>query len=185
MRVFLYQIRIYALLLCGPCFRCIYVNQIGFWSKDTPLECLGLNKARIRKSFWERNDGLGVLFRISSNIWRCLNWCKPGQGQMALLGLNWNQSDASLWSCMYFVLACFFGWKFIFRLSFIWFVSSHLSPFSSHIIFDHPTFLISSIISSLNISPGSCYSVALRNNHMCVENSMHHHCPICYEVCRS
>lgn len=28
---------------------------------------------------------------------------------------------------------------------------------------------------------GSCYSVALRDNHMCVENSMHHHCPICYE----
>ncbi|KAK1395130.1 E3 ubiquitin-protein ligase MIEL1 [Heracleum sosnowskyi] len=28
---------------------------------------------------------------------------------------------------------------------------------------------------------GSCYSVGLRNNHSCVENSMHHHCPICYE----
>ncbi|KAJ8431161.1 hypothetical protein Cgig2_030100 [Carnegiea gigantea] len=28
---------------------------------------------------------------------------------------------------------------------------------------------------------GSCYSVALRDNHMCVENSMRHHCPICYE----
>lgn len=30
---------------------------------------------------------------------------------------------------------------------------------------------------------GSCYSVALRDNHLCVENSMRHHCPICYEVC--
>ncbi|GMJ02037.1 MYB30-Interacting E3 Ligase 1 [Hibiscus trionum] len=28
---------------------------------------------------------------------------------------------------------------------------------------------------------GSCYSVALRDNHKCVENSMQHHCPICYE----
>ncbi|KAM7485123.1 hypothetical protein LguiA_001132 [Lonicera macranthoides] len=28
---------------------------------------------------------------------------------------------------------------------------------------------------------GSCYSVGLRNNHYCVENSMRHHCPICYE----
>ncbi|KAK4745603.1 hypothetical protein SAY87_011915 [Trapa incisa] len=28
---------------------------------------------------------------------------------------------------------------------------------------------------------GSCYSDNLRNNHSCVENSMHHHCPICYE----
>ncbi|KAL2459236.1 CHY-type/CTCHY-type/RING-type Zinc finger protein [Forsythia ovata] len=28
---------------------------------------------------------------------------------------------------------------------------------------------------------GSCYSVGLRNNHSCVENSMRHHCPICYE----
>ncbi|KAF1890857.1 hypothetical protein Lal_00037428 [Lupinus albus] len=28
---------------------------------------------------------------------------------------------------------------------------------------------------------GSCYSVALRDNHSCVENSMRHHCPICYE----
>ncbi|XP_075508152.1 E3 ubiquitin-protein ligase MIEL1 [Primulina tabacum] len=28
---------------------------------------------------------------------------------------------------------------------------------------------------------GSCYSVSLRNNHLCVENSMRHHCPICYE----
>ncbi|OIT30965.1 PREDICTED: E3 ubiquitin-protein ligase MIEL1-like [Nicotiana attenuata] len=28
---------------------------------------------------------------------------------------------------------------------------------------------------------GSCYSVSLRNNHSCVENSMRHHCPICYE----
>ncbi|KAK9052810.1 hypothetical protein SSX86_029440 [Deinandra increscens subsp. villosa] len=28
---------------------------------------------------------------------------------------------------------------------------------------------------------GTCYSIKLRNNHSCVENSMHHHCPICYE----
>ncbi|PHT59911.1 hypothetical protein CQW23_02274 [Capsicum baccatum] len=27
----------------------------------------------------------------------------------------------------------------------------------------------------------SCYSVSLRNNHSCVEDSMRHHCPICYE----
>ncbi|KAF3629982.1 putative bifunctional 3-dehydroquinate dehydratase/shikimate dehydrogenase, chloroplastic-like [Capsicum annuum] len=29
---------------------------------------------------------------------------------------------------------------------------------------------------------GSCYSVELRDNHLCVENSMKNHCPICYEV---
>ena len=29
---------------------------------------------------------------------------------------------------------------------------------------------------------GSCYSVNLRDNHSCIENSMQHHCPICYEV---
>ncbi|RDY11070.1 E3 ubiquitin-protein ligase MIEL1, partial [Mucuna pruriens] len=28
---------------------------------------------------------------------------------------------------------------------------------------------------------GSCYSVTLRDKHLCVENSMRHHCPICYE----
>ncbi|XP_047157925.1 E3 ubiquitin-protein ligase MIEL1-like isoform X2 [Vigna umbellata] len=28
---------------------------------------------------------------------------------------------------------------------------------------------------------GSCYSNGLRDNHLCVENSMRHHCPICYE----
>ncbi|KAL1209083.1 E3 ubiquitin-protein ligase MIEL1 [Cardamine amara subsp. amara] len=28
---------------------------------------------------------------------------------------------------------------------------------------------------------GSCYATGLRNNHRCVENSMRHHCPICYE----
>ncbi|KAL8195755.1 hypothetical protein R6Q57_025508 [Mikania cordata] len=28
---------------------------------------------------------------------------------------------------------------------------------------------------------GSCYSISLRDNHSCVENSMRHHCPICYE----
>ncbi|ERN16907.1 hypothetical protein AMTRI_Chr02g264560 [Amborella trichopoda] len=28
---------------------------------------------------------------------------------------------------------------------------------------------------------GSCYSVKLRNNHVCVENSMRHHCSVCYE----
>ncbi|WVZ13085.1 hypothetical protein V8G54_017615 [Vigna mungo] len=30
-------------------------------------------------------------------------------------------------------------------------------------------------------STGSCYSIGLRDNHLCVENSMRHHCPICYE----
>lgn len=29
---------------------------------------------------------------------------------------------------------------------------------------------------------GSCYSDVLRDKHSCVENSMRHHCPICYEV---
>lgn len=28
---------------------------------------------------------------------------------------------------------------------------------------------------------GSCYSVDLRDNHLCVENSMRSHCPICFE----
>ncbi|GAB4829688.1 E3 ubiquitin-protein ligase miel1 [Ancistrocladus abbreviatus] len=28
---------------------------------------------------------------------------------------------------------------------------------------------------------GSCYSVGLRDNHLCVEDSMKNHCPICYE----
>ncbi|XP_020241351.1 E3 ubiquitin-protein ligase MIEL1-like [Asparagus officinalis] len=28
---------------------------------------------------------------------------------------------------------------------------------------------------------GSCYSIGLRDKHLCVENSMRHHCPICYE----
>ncbi|WZZ22068.1 hypothetical protein YC2023_123455 [Brassica napus] len=28
---------------------------------------------------------------------------------------------------------------------------------------------------------GSCYAIGLRNNHRCVEDSMRHHCPICYE----
>ncbi|KAL9992912.1 putative transcription factor C2H2 family [Helianthus debilis subsp. tardiflorus] len=28
---------------------------------------------------------------------------------------------------------------------------------------------------------GSCYSIGLLDNHSCVENSMHNHCPICYE----
>ncbi|KAK9146854.1 hypothetical protein Sjap_006757 [Stephania japonica] len=28
---------------------------------------------------------------------------------------------------------------------------------------------------------GSCYSINLRDNHSCVENSMRHHCPICFE----
>ncbi|PWA91599.1 UDP-xylose synthase 4 [Artemisia annua] len=31
------------------------------------------------------------------------------------------------------------------------------------------------------VSAGSCYALSLRNNHSCVENSMRHHCPICYE----
>jgi predicted RNA-binding Zn-ribbon protein involved in translation (DUF1610 family) len=29
---------------------------------------------------------------------------------------------------------------------------------------------------------GSCYATSLLDNHLCVENSMRHHCPICYEV---
>ncbi|BBH10376.1 zinc finger C3HC4-type RING finger family protein [Prunus dulcis] len=29
---------------------------------------------------------------------------------------------------------------------------------------------------------GSCYVVELRGNHLCVENSMKNHCPVCYEV---
>ncbi|KAK9984032.1 hypothetical protein SO802_033557 [Lithocarpus litseifolius] len=28
---------------------------------------------------------------------------------------------------------------------------------------------------------GSCYSVSLRDNHLCVENSMKNFCPVCYE----
>ncbi|CAL9023865.1 unnamed protein product [Prunus brigantina] len=28
---------------------------------------------------------------------------------------------------------------------------------------------------------GSCYAVELRDNHLCVENSMKNHCPVCYE----
>ncbi|KAG6764860.1 hypothetical protein POTOM_032348 [Populus tomentosa] len=28
---------------------------------------------------------------------------------------------------------------------------------------------------------GSCYATSLLDNHLCVENSMRHHCPICYE----
>ncbi|XP_054805635.1 E3 ubiquitin-protein ligase MIEL1-like isoform X2 [Prosopis cineraria] len=28
---------------------------------------------------------------------------------------------------------------------------------------------------------GSCYSLGLLDNHICVEDSMRHHCPICYE----
>ncbi|XP_070009819.1 uncharacterized protein [Nicotiana sylvestris] len=32
------------------------------------------------------------------------------------------------------------------------------------------------------VFPCSFYSVSLRNNHSCVENSMRHHCPICYEI---
>lgn len=28
---------------------------------------------------------------------------------------------------------------------------------------------------------GSCYTLSLRDNHLCVENSMQNHCPICYE----
>ncbi|EPS67024.1 hypothetical protein M569_07750 [Genlisea aurea] len=28
---------------------------------------------------------------------------------------------------------------------------------------------------------GCCYSISLQQNHVCVENSMKHHCPICYE----
>ncbi|GMH28433.1 hypothetical protein Nepgr_030276 [Nepenthes gracilis] len=29
---------------------------------------------------------------------------------------------------------------------------------------------------------GSCYSISLHDNHLCVENSMHQHCPICFEI---
>ncbi|KAH0465813.1 hypothetical protein IEQ34_005916 [Dendrobium chrysotoxum] len=28
---------------------------------------------------------------------------------------------------------------------------------------------------------GSCYSIELLDKHLCIENSMRHHCPICYE----
>ncbi|KAG0468495.1 hypothetical protein HPP92_017823 [Vanilla planifolia] len=28
---------------------------------------------------------------------------------------------------------------------------------------------------------GSCYSIALLDKHVCVENSLRHHCPICFE----
>ncbi|PKI41675.1 hypothetical protein CRG98_037928 [Punica granatum] len=28
---------------------------------------------------------------------------------------------------------------------------------------------------------GSCYTISLRDNHLCVENSMKGHCPVCYE----
>ncbi|KAI3867932.1 hypothetical protein MKW92_013358 [Papaver armeniacum] len=28
---------------------------------------------------------------------------------------------------------------------------------------------------------GSCYAIGLRDNHLCVENAMRNHCPICYE----
>ena len=41
------------------------------------------------------------------------------------------------------------------------------------------------IFSTINVCKitGCCYSKSLRDNHLCVENSMRHHCPICYEVC--
>ncbi|KAJ4832104.1 hypothetical protein Tsubulata_028051 [Turnera subulata] len=29
--------------------------------------------------------------------------------------------------------------------------------------------------------PGSCYTVSLRDNHSCIENSMKNYCPVCYE----
>ncbi|KAK3039012.1 hypothetical protein RJ639_027497 [Escallonia herrerae] len=32
-----------------------------------------------------------------------------------------------------------------------------------------------------SVHTGSCYSMSLQNNHLCIENSMRHHCPICYE----
>lgn len=35
----------------------------------------------------------------------------------------------------------------------------------------------------LNYLTGSCYSTTLCDKHSCVENSMRHNCPICYEVC--
>ncbi|KAH7573621.1 hypothetical protein JRO89_XS03G0181600 [Xanthoceras sorbifolium] len=38
-----------------------------------------------------------------------------------------------------------------------------------------------SFIAMIVGSAGSCYSINLRDNHQCVENSMRHHCPICYE----
>ncbi|KAG6428108.1 hypothetical protein SASPL_112357 [Salvia splendens] len=40
------------------------------------------------------------------------------------------------------------------------------------------TYLLVSVLANL---AGSCYSISLRNNHLCVEDSMRHHCPICYE----
>lgn len=45
--------------------------------------------------------------------------------------------------------------------------------------------IISFLIGIFTPLIGSCYSVCLRDNHLCVENSMRHHCPICYEVCSS
>ncbi|KAG6766523.1 hypothetical protein POTOM_030609 [Populus tomentosa] len=37
------------------------------------------------------------------------------------------------------------------------------------------------ITSACNWLPCSCYATSLLDNHLCVENSMRHHCPICYE----
>lgn len=51
-------------------------------------------------------------------------------------------------------------------------------PFSSLFFW-----IISFLIRIFTPLIGSCYSVSLRDNHLCVENSMRHHCPICYEVC--
>ncbi|KAG6431154.1 hypothetical protein SASPL_109229 [Salvia splendens] len=40
------------------------------------------------------------------------------------------------------------------------------------------TYLLVSVLANY---AGSCYSISLSNNHLCVEDSMRHHCPICYE----
>lgn len=42
--------------------------------------------------------------------------------------------------------------------------------------------LIRSVLHVYAVESGCCYVLSLRNNHSCVENSMRHHCPICYEV---
>ncbi|RWW35173.1 hypothetical protein GW17_00000021 [Ensete ventricosum] len=34
----------------------------------------------------------------------------------------------------------------------------------------------------MSSNTGSCYSTKLRDKHFCVENSMRHNCPICYEI---
>ena len=45
------------------------------------------------------------------------------------------------------------------------------------------TSLFCALICSFQFWEASCYTTDLRNNHLCVENSMKNQCPICYEVC--